>query len=123
MDTVKFLKERQRMFKMAGGYEKGMTCSGANCEKCAFYIKDEPFCLEDLQDYEGMEAKLEEWIAKHPKRTYKQDLLEKFPDAPMTQKGVPRICPYEVGYFSMDNRPCTIGDDDWCVRCWNREME
>lgn len=66
MDAVKFLKERQRMFKMAGGniYESETTCYGADCEKCAFYIKDEPFCLEDSQDYEGMEAKLEEWIAK-----------------------------------------------------------
>ena len=59
MNAVKFLKERQRMFKMAGGFEKGITCYGADCAKCAFYMKTEPFCLEDLQDYEEMERKLE----------------------------------------------------------------
>ena len=69
MDAIKFLKERQRMFKMAGGGTTGLHCADVNCRKCAFHIKEEPSCLEDLQDYEGMEAKLEEWIAKHPKKT------------------------------------------------------
>ncbi len=127
MDAVKFLKERQRMFEMAGGYEKGMTCSGAICGKCAFYIKEEPFCLEDLQDYEGMEAKLEEWIAEHPKRTYKQDFLDKHPNAPLDkQDNTPTICPYEVGYFSYDDKPCggiATNSDNICKECWNKEVE
>ena len=123
MDAVKFLKERQRMFKMAGGLEKGITCGGVSCEKCAFYIKAESFCLEDLQDYEGMEAKLEEWIAKHPKRTYQQDFLEKYPNAPLGRNGMPNICPYEVGYFPADLKLCAIDGFVGCVECWGKEME
>lgn len=123
MDAVKFLKERHRMFKMAGGLEKGFTCDGVSCENCAFRIKTEPFCLEDLQDYEGMEAKLEEWIAENPKRTYKQDFLEKYLNAPMRNDGAPKICPCDVGYFATEEKPCIVDDCDSCVKCWNGEVE
>ena len=122
MDAVKFLKERQRMFKTAGGnvYESETTCYGADCEKCAFYIKDEPFCLEDSQDYEGMEIKLEEWIAKHPKRTYQQDFLEKYPNAKLYEGGYPMVCLGNLGYEEITEEYC-IGAD--CKDCWNRSME
>lgn len=125
MDAVKFLKERQRMFEMAGGNvgEGETTCYGANCEKCAFYLKDDPFCLKDSQNYEEMEAKLEEWIAKHPKKTYQQDFLEKYPNAPLNNNGTPKICPYHVGYFNIDEKPCLIGSFVDCIKCWGREME
>lgn len=125
MDVVKFFKERQRMFKMAGGnvYENGTTCHGADCAKCAFYLKEEPFCLEDSQNYEGMEIKLEEWIAGHPAKTYLQDFLEKYPNAPLHNNGIPKICPCHVGYFNIDEKPCTIGRFVDCVKCWGREME
>lgn len=123
MDAVKFLKERQRMFKMAGGYEEGIACDGASCKRCAFYIKTEPFCLEDLQDYEGMEAKLEEWIAENPKRTYKQDFLEKYPNAPLNENNIPKFCLCNVGYLPIENQPCMIGECGSCLECWNRSME
>lgn len=125
MNAVKFLKERQRMFEMAGGngYENRVTCHGVDCARCAFYIKEKSFCLDDLQDYEGMEAKLEEWIAKHPKRTYQQDFLEKYPNAPLGRNGVPNICPYEVGYFPADLKLCAIDSFVGCVECWGKEME
>lgn len=122
MDAVKFLKERQRMFKMAGGniYESETTCYGADCEKCAFHIKEEPFCLEDLQDYEGMEAKLEEWIAKHPKKTYQQDFLEKYPNAKLYEGGYPMVCFGNLGYEEVTEEYCISTD---CKDCWNRSME
>lgn len=120
MDAVKFLKERHRMFKMAGGLEKGFTCDGASCENCAFRIKTEPFCLEDLQDYEGMEAKLEEWIAENPKRTYKQDFLEKYPNAKLYEEGYPMVCFGNLGYKEVTEEFCM---ETKCVECWNRSME
>lgn len=126
MDAIKFLKERQRMFKMAGGGTTGLHCADVNCRKCAFHIKEEPSCLEDLQDYEGMEAAIEEWSAKHPRKTCKQDFVEKFPNAPLDKEdNAPIICPYEVGYFSYDNRLCggIENGDNICRDCWNREME
>lgn len=122
MDAVKFLKERQRMFGMDENNNRN-GCGDINCGDCAFYIKAEPFCLEDLQDYEGMEAKLEEWIAKHPKKTYQQDFLEKYPNAPLGRNGVPNICPYEVGYFPADLKLCAIDSFVGCVECWGKEME
>lgn len=122
MDAVKFLKERQRMFEMAGGNvgEGETTCYGANCEKCAFYLKDEPFCLEDSQDYERMEAKLEEWIAKHPKKTYQQDFLEKYPNAKLFEGGYPMVCFANLGYEEVTGTYCIDTD---CKDCWNRSME
>lgn len=120
MDAVKFLKERQRMFKMAGGFEKGIDCDGASCERCAFYIKQEPFCLEDLQDYEAMEANLEEWIAKHPAKTYQQDFLEKYPNAKLYKSGYPMVCFANLGYEEVTEEYCINTD---CKDCWNREME
>lgn len=122
MDAVKFLKERQRMFEMAGGnVGKGeTTCYGANCEKCAFYLKDDPFCLEDSQDYEGMVAKLEEWIAKHPKKTYQQDFLEKYPNAKLFEGGYPMVCFNNLGYEEVTGTYCIDTD---CKDCWNRSME
>ena len=123
MYAIKFLKERQRMFKMAGGGTTGLHCADVNCRKCAFHIKEEPSCLEDLQDYEGREAKLEEWIAKHPKKTYQQDFLEKYPNALLSRAGIPTICPCEVGYFPADEKLCAIDGFVGCVECWGREME
>lgn len=124
MDAVKFLKERQRMFEMAGrGYKNETTCNRVSCVKCAFYLKDEQLCLVASQDYEGMEAKLEEWIAKHPKKTYQQDFLEKYPNAPLNNNGTPKICPCHVGYFNIDEKSCTIGRFVDCVKCWGREIE
>lgn len=120
MDAIKFLKERQRMFKMAGGGTTGLHCAGVNCRQCAFHIKEEPSCLEDLQDYEGMEAKLEEWIVKHPKKTYQQDFLEKYPNAKLYEGGYPMVCFGNLGYEEVAKEYC-IGTD--CKDCWNRSME
>lgn len=123
MDAVKFLKERQRMFEMAGGVEVEMTCNVDSCERCAFYIKQEPFCLEDLQDYEAMEAAIEEWSDEHPRKTYKQDFLKKYPNAPLNKNNVPRFCLCNVGYLPFENQPCIVGECGSCLECWNRSME
>ena len=51
------------------------------------------------------------------KRTYLTKLLEKYPNAPLTDDGIPvGGCPHHFGLKDIDN--CKKNRD--CVKCWNQ---
>ena len=58
---------------------------------------------------------------KKKRKTYLEDFLEKYPDAPKDICGSPKMCPEDL----YQNADC---DEEYCDRigcekCWNREME
>ena len=119
MDAVKFLKEKQRMFGMDGNDNRN-GCGDINCEGCAFYKADTNRCLDLNGEVEEIVNAIEKWSAEHPSKTYKQDFLEKYPNAKMYDNDYPVACLGNLGYKQIPESYCI---DASCKDCWNREME
>ena len=63
---------------------------------------------------------IDDWIKKHPKKTYRDDFLEKFPDAPVDSSGFPNVCLMDI-YQGADYKR---KDEDYgCNECWNQEYK
>ena len=61
------------------------------------------------------------WSNAHPQKTYLTELLEKFPNTPLTDDGTPKgMCPHQLG-LKDGIADCKIGYD--CVECWNQIIE
>lgn len=50
-----------------------------------------------------------------------QDFFEKFPDAPKSEVGTPRMCPCDCGYEKVSN--CPNGEMCNSLKCWSRPLE
>lgn len=59
-------------------------------------------------------AIIDKWCAEHPRKTYKQDFLEKFPKAPKHSDGTPEACREKLYGGS-----CLL---KICADCWNEVM-
>ena len=79
------------------------------CSTCAEMIADHP---------DEANAAILKWCAEQPtkpKKTYKEDFLEKFPNAPLNQAGCPHGCVYHIyGDFGACRATCS--------NCWNEVM-
>ena len=67
---------------------------------------------ERLKRYEDLE--------EHPRKTFLQDFLEKYPKAPLDRDGTPRACPEIFGYLPLDYVERCGGD---CIACWNQPLD
>lgn len=77
------------------------------CKECGFHRENGNGCLFG-NAYPG------EWDIQKPK-TYKEDFLEKFPNAIIDAHGAPKVCrDFIYGY-----RYCI----NCCVVCWNEFMQ
>ena len=103
MATIKDLK------RMCDSYKK--------CDDCPFddmCFDDSVSCLPDNTD-----EIVDEWVKEHPIKTYLQDFLVKFPNAPKGENGTPKICPHQI-YPEIDaNYRCCEN----CLKCWSQEMK
>lgn len=118
MDAIKFLKEYRRMCNQ-------YICadiSGENCSpECALYGEHCHLACEDLK-VEDIVFRVEKWSEKHPEKTILQDFLEKYPNAPLTEAGLPDgICPFMLGYKGNETK--CIPDEYFCKKCWNSPLE
>ena len=118
MDAVKFLKELERM------------CDGfdVNCDGCPIYdirkAKGDS-CLKNLKRMpEECVAIVEKWSAEHPVKTRLMDFLEKHPNAPLLENGLPYVLPSSLGYcpahFCYD---CPLPHEPSFDACWNLPLE
>ena len=112
MTAVEFLKEYDRMCDIQVTCKKcpfsmeRVTCS------CDHFIKKNPEKAVDI---------VQKWAEEHPVKTMLQDLLEKYPNVILDDRGVPKFnCPYYLGYEKKNS--CPNNDTD-CVKCWNRPLE
>lgn len=113
MDAIKFLKEKERIFKFYCAYE-GSGCTGVSCTTCPFNKGGNVGCV--VNDISAVEI-VEKWSKEHPAITYKQDFLEKYPNAKLTEDNFPVACLIDLGYMDFD---CTGIS---CKDCWDRYME
>lgn len=83
MDAVKFFKETGRMCAIC---KTCKYCPLGNYYACKLiaYIENED------EDIEEIVKIVEQWAKEHPQKTYKDDILEKFPNVQMF-KGYPDI--------------------------------
>ena len=119
MDAVKFLKARERMFKFYGASE---GCLEINCADCPLSGEVGNDCLELEGDYTEYVRIVEAWAQEHPGKTYKDDLLEKYPNAPLKKDGSPYACVSNLEYGGNKGGVC-ITQNLSCKDCWDREME
>ena len=125
MDAVKYLKEKNRMFDSLG--RTGGRCKGVNCKSCPFDSYNSGMrcgCVDFQVEYpEKSVAIVEKWSAEHPQKTILQDFLEKYPNAPMLETGIPKsVCPHHLGYESIKDKPCRT-EAGACAKCWNRPLK
>lgn len=113
MDAIKFFKEKERMFKFYGAHG-GNSCMGVSCTTCPFNEGDKVGCLAN--DMRAIEI-VEKWVKEHPAKTYKQDFLEKYPNARLTEDNFPVACLIDLGYMNFDCEGIS------CKDCWDMYME
>lgn len=103
MATLKELKRMCDTYEDCSDCPFGNTCYGDN--------------ISALPD--NANEIIDDWVSKHPVKTYAMDFFEKFPNAPKGEKGTPKICPHQIyPEIDADYRCC-----EDCLKCWNREME
>ena len=110
-----YLVEKQRMLNSLGRTSK--MCTGVNCYECPLNA------YSDGCDYFEGEHPLEateivrKWAEEHPRKTRKDVLLEKFPNATlMDNNGGYMICAEYLGL-------CSNCGSNNCAKCWNTEVE
>lgn len=104
-DTIAFLKEQKRM------------CKHTSCEECNLYNKDGLECGIHCANNDAFLDKyvstVQKWHDEHLPKTYKQDFLEKFPNAATNENECPRFC---RGHIYGD---CNCWSRTSCDQCWN----
>jgi hypothetical protein len=115
--TINFFAEAKRLCDSRTACE----ADAANKEQCPL----RGFCgfpFSAICAKKAIEV-LQKWSTEHPKKTYAQDFLEKFPEAQRTWDGVPFVCRKRIygGIHSAKSEGCE--DTKACYRCWNKPME
>lgn len=85
-----------------------------HCRDCPFSEVD--FCVPECFPDNADEI-VDKWVQEHPVKTYAMDFFEKFPNAPRSSDGVPKIC-WVYAYGGRVN--CSPRG---CANCWNQEMK
>ena len=120
MDTVEFIKERNRMCKSFDG----------GCKGCpAFNACDDELCCavgqESTLDATAQIVMVEEWSAAHPRKTRQSVFLEQYPEAEIDKCGRLMLCPKRISadcrnrYGNCTNRVCS----DCRREFWMQEVE
>ena len=107
MDAVKFLEERNRMYKSGAA----TPCIG----------------LED--DYDPVNAVkiVEEWSAAHPRKTRQSVFLEQYPQASIGGDGLLQVCPCPISESHRNAQGGCVNIHRQCSDCrkefWGQEVE
>lgn len=95
---------------------KRMCKSFENCENCSLrYGCGTPASISDAAD-----EVVGKWAKEHPKKTFRDDFLEKFPNAPIDSRKTPQACLRDI--YGKVNAKCEDEDYD-CTECWNQEYK
>lgn len=119
MKVKKFFKEWSRMCESMGEDEDACEkCLGKKLKKftcCAYEISDD--------DTDIIINEIEKWSKEHPRKTYKDVFLEKFPQAPLSKYEIPRACVTMIfgdTHFRNEKGDCI---EKCCIDCWDREYK
>lgn len=118
MDALEFLKERKRMCNL---YK--------DCKGCPLYDIN---CVIDSnisdEDCERNAATVERWSKDHPRKTRQSAFLEQYPDADISDDGLPDVAPCQlcVGLIHGESTE-DCENRGLCVECrrdfWMHEVE
>lgn len=120
MDAVRYLKERMRMCHSFGN---------TSCGGCPIYAERGILTCTQFQNiFPGQIVEIvEKWSKEHPRKTFLQDFLEKYPNALIEDGAFPAACPFQLGYETESEKDkngyCESTARDSCRRCWNRPIE
>ena len=114
-----YLVEKKRMLNSLGRTEK--RCNNVECTACPLSIDNNGFdficCDFEIEHpLEAIEI-VRKWAEEHPRKTRKDVLLEKLPNALMFKEGYPQTCCALLGFCSECEKT------DTCEECWNTEVE
>lgn len=125
-------KEFMAKFRELGKIADRICESSEDCASCILYPKysdngDFSFCeifpeCENEWDRLSMLIDgLQNWADEHRGKTYKDDFLEKYPDATI-QNEMPVLCRNAL-YKEKQNK-CTVGClyIEECAKCWNEPL-
>ena len=114
MDAVEFLKARSRM------------CNDNVCEgDCPLF-----YCCNDRIDDNMVElvSIVEQWAKAHPIKTRQSEFLKQWPDAEISDDGLPSIAPCQLDVrFVQGESPKDCEDRGVCGKCrrdfWLKEIK
>lgn len=108
-----YLVEKKRMLDSLG--RTSGVCIGVDCDDCPL-SEGEVKCrkLETNSPLRATEI-VRKWAEEHPRKTRKDVLLEKFPNAKLKEDGVPEACAESIGI-------CTCKCES-CTKYWNTEVK
>lgn len=113
-----YLVEKIRMLNSLGRTHG--KCDGVLCQNCPLYLQNKYNCtcynLESEYPVKATEI-VRKWAEEHPRKTRKDILLEKFPNAEICKDGSPRSCCVELGMIPEEQ--C----NENCMECWDTEVE
>lgn len=117
--TENYFKEKARMTKK----RKYGVCK-LKCTNCPLSVKNNGTgvsCSHFETGYPGKAiAIMQKWSDEHPQKTYLSELLEHFPNVPLTTTEIPEdICPFHLGFMSKDD----CRNDRNCIKCWNQPIK
>ena len=122
MDTVEFIKERNRMCESFDG----------GCKGCpAFNAREDELCCAVGQgsplDATAQIVMVEEWSAAHPRETRQSMFLKQWPEAAIDSYGVLNLCPTPISksHRNIYGKCARVGVTcDYCRRkFWMQEVE
>lgn len=104
MDAVKFIKERDRMFEVAG--------------------QAPSLSYKHVKSAEEIVCEVEEWSAAHPRKTRQDIFLERYPNAVMLKtEPVIKIFPCFIDKTVRTMYPCIKCCDDCRREFWMEEVD
>jgi hypothetical protein len=116
MDAKKFLEEARRLCKAQHDCKDCPAYDGGICHLC--YV---PTGANNLVQ---MIETVKKWSEEHPKKTRLMDFLEKHPNAPMDEYGLPLLTPRRVGYCGDAHcLDCEKAKGKPWAWCWEQEVE
>ena len=114
--TINFFSELKRLCDS----RTACTADAANKEQCPLH----GFCRQSLtiraEEIITAVENLQKWSDEHPKKTYAQDFLEKFPKAQRGSDGTLLACRNAIYGGGCPKIEPNI---DCCYECWDEPME
>lgn len=117
-NTEEYFAEKRRMTKRTSDGTCKIECSDCplsgltnrtpECMTCATFEMYHP---------EKAIAVIQKWSDEHPPKTYLSEFLEHYPNAQLSDKGLPMICPHLLGLMRRDD--CKAN----CIECWGQTIE
>ena len=125
MDAVEFLKEAKRYCKWC----KNTTQDGKKrlCDACYFEKLNDIFNLHPMAYGKFVET-VEQWVKEHPVKTRQSEFLKQWPDAEISDDGLPAISPCQLNVLFIHGKAQKDCEDRGvCNKCrrdfWLKEIK